>query len=339
MDKESDLVSIPRTSTSQRVATLLVVTLPFLGLIAAIVKTWGWGVTATELALFFGMYLISGLGITVGYHRLFTHRAFETSRPIRFLLAVFGSTAIQGPVNRWAAIHRQHHEYSDHTNDPHSPHLHGKGVRAVLAGAWHAHMGWMFKADPVHMDRYVQDLEADRTTKLASDLFCVWVLLGLLVPTVVGGLISGMWYGAWLGFLWGGLVRVFFVHHVTYSVNSICHLWGGRSFRSRDESRNNPICGVLAFGEGWHNNHHAFPSSARHGLRWWEFDSSYLVIRMLEFLRLARRVRLPSRAAMAAKRLTFEEKTRIRLGALGSSLKDVVEAGSAFVDRAVPNPD
>lgn len=302
MTTNNDVLAAP--STGQRIATLIVVIVPFLGLIAAIFTTWGYGVSWLELGLLVGMYTISGLGITVGYHRLFTHRAFETYAPVRFLFAAMGSSAIQGPVTKWAAIHRRHHEHSDSTDDPHSPHCHGTGVRAVLLGAWHAHVGWMLTTRLPNMGRYVKDLVGDRTVRVASDLFGVWVLLGLAIPTVIGGLVTGTWVGAGLGFLWGGLVRVFFVHHVTYSINSICHLWGARPFKSDDESRNNVICGMLAFGEGWHNNHHAFPSSARHGLRWWEFDSSYLVIRIMELLGLAWDVRRPSPNAMEAKLAT-----------------------------------
>ena len=285
----------------ERVATLVVVVVPFLGLITAIITMWGWGITWTELLLLIGMYTISGLGITVGYHRLFTHRAFETPRPIKFLLAAFGGTAIQGPVMKWAAIHRRHHEHSDEVNDPHSPHAYGEGIRAVLLGAWHAHIGWMFKNNHPDLHRYVKDLHADKTVRIASNLSGLWVLLGLLIPAAIGGLISWSWTGMWLGLLWGGVVRVFFVHHITYSINSVCHLWGTKDFESRDESRNNLLFGIFAFGEGWHNNHHAFPSSARHGLRWWEFDASYLFIRMLELCGLATSVRTPSAGAMAAK--------------------------------------
>lgn len=300
---EQQIELIFETTLSQRIATLIVVVVPFLGLITAIVMTWGWGITYTDLFLLIGMYAVSGLGITVGYHRLFTHRAFVTYWPIRLLLAACGSTAIQGPVMKWAAIHRRHHEHSDCDMDPHSPHGHGQGVGAVLRGAWHAHVGWMLTTNLPDMKRYVKDLQADRAVRIASSLFGLWVFLGLAVPAAIGGLVSGSWGGVWRGFLWGGLVRVFFVHHVTYSINSICHLWGTRDFESADESRNNLLFGIFGLGEGWHNNHHAFPSSARHGLRWWEFDASYLVIRLLEWVGLARRVRTPSAGAIQAKRL------------------------------------
>jgi stearoyl-CoA desaturase (delta-9 desaturase) len=170
-----------------------------------------------------------------------------------------------------------------------------------MRGLWHAHVGWIFRPDAPGLYRYVADLYPDRLLRRISVLFPLWVAISMLLPAAVGGLVSLSWTGALLGFIWGGLVRVFLVHHVTWSINSVCHLWGTRPFRSHDESRNNPIFGVLGLGEGWHNNHHAFPTSARHGLRWWEFDASYLIIRGLELLGLAWRVKVPSAAALSAK--------------------------------------
>jgi len=296
------LVPAPRASRAQRTATLAVVLIPFLGLIAAISFLWGRGVTWVELSLLLGVYAASGLGVTVGFHRLFTHRSFETARPVKFLLAVLGSMSVEGPLLKWAAMHRRHHQHSDQVEDPHSPHGFGGGVRGVLAGLWHAHVGWMFAADPPNLSRYVPDLHSDKLLRNASRLFAAWAILGLLIPTVLGGFLTGTWMGAWLGFIWGGLVRIFLVHHMTWSINSVCHLWGRQPFRSRDQSRNNFFFGVMGFGEGWHNNHHAFPTSARHGLRWWELDLSYLVIRVLTLLGLAWRVRLPAVVAVAAQR-------------------------------------
>ena len=172
----------------------------------------------------------------------------------------------------------------------------------MIAGLWHAHVGWMFKADPPNLYQFVRDLKSDRLMINISRLFGFWVLLGLLVPAIVGGVVSGTWTGALLGFLWGGLARVL-LHHVTWSINSACHLWGQRPFKSRDHSTNNLVFGVLAFGEGWHNNHHAFPTSARHGLAWWELDLSYLVIRVLNLIGLAWHVRVPAAATIASRRV------------------------------------
>jgi len=287
-------IPTPLVTTTQRLGTLVAVIVPFLGLLVAIYGLWGWGVSWIDLALLVTMYTLTGLGITIGYHRLFAHRSFQTSRPVRLLLAVLGSMAVMGPVLRWVAVHRRHHQYSDQDDDPHSPHRFGDGLFSLLAGWWHAHIGWMFLPDAGDLDRYVKDLRKDTVIRHVSRLFGVWIAVGLLIPAVAGGLIAGTWQGALLGFLWGGLVRVFFVHHVTWSVNSVCHLWGTRRFQTRDKSRNNIVLGLLALGEGWHNNHHAFATSARHGLRWWELDLSYLVICAMKWLGLAKRVRVPA---------------------------------------------
>ena len=290
-----------RESLAVRAVTLLAVVLPLLGLVAAVVLLWGHGFSWVHLGLLLGMYLLTVLGITVGFHRLFTHRAFEAKRSVQAVFAVLGSMAVQGPLLEWVALHRRHHQHSDGEEDPHSPHAHGGGVRGVLRGMWHAHVGWMFSRDPEDLSRYVGDLQADTLIRRVSSTWTLWSAFGLVLPAVLGGLITWTWTGVLLGFIWGGLTRVFLVHHVTWSINSVCHLWGTRPFRSHDESRNNAIFGVIGLGEGWHNNHHAFPTSARHGLRWWEFDASYLIIRGLELCGLAWKVRVPTAAAMNAK--------------------------------------
>ena len=289
-------------SLGMRVASLLAVIVPFVGLIAAIVFLWGWGFSWVELGLLLGMYLATALGITVGYHRLFTHRSFETSGVVQFILAVLGSMAVEGPLLKWVAMHRRHHQYSDQPDDPHSPHQQGRGVLGLLRGAWHSHVGWLFDPDPPNLDRYIKDLLQSRLLRMVSALFIVWVAVGLLIPAILGGLLMQSWTGALFGLLWGGLARIFLVHHVTWSINSVCHLWGTQPFRSHDESRNNVVFGVLAMGEGWHNNHHAFPTSARHGLRWWQIDVSYWVIRVLSWLGLAWNVKVPTREAQNAQK-------------------------------------
>ena len=288
-----------RISTGVRVATLVAVVVPFLGLVVAVVSLWGWGFSGIQLGLLLGMYVLTALGITVGFHRLFTHRSFETNPVIQFLLAAFGSMAVQGPLLKWVAQHRRHHQHSDTRDDPHSPHHRGQGVHGLLRGAWHAHLGWFFTPDPPDLARYVKDLHQSRLLRTMSALFPLWVAAGLLIPAVLGGLLAETWAGALFGLVWGGLARIFLVHHVTWSVNSVCHLWGGRPYRTADHSRNNLLVGVLTLGEGWHNNHHAFPTSARHGLRWWQIDMSYWVIRALALLGLAWNVRLPATQAPA----------------------------------------
>ncbi len=289
-------------SMTARIATLTIVILPIVGLVAAIILLWGIGFSWVHLGLLLGMYLVTTIGITVGFHRLFTHKSFETVWLIRVLLAIAGSMAIEGPVFKWVAMHRRHHQFSDQHDDPHSPHTHGGGLWASVRGFWRSHLGWFFEPDPANLDRYIPDLNRDRILKAISNLFPLWIVVSLGLPALLGGLITMSWLGVLLGFIWGGLVRVLFVHHITWSINSICHIWGTQPFRSHDHSRNNLIFGILAFGEGWHNNHHAFPTSARHGLRWYQVDLAYLLIRGLELVGLAKRVRVPSPQAMEAKR-------------------------------------
>jgi stearoyl-CoA desaturase (delta-9 desaturase) len=281
-------------SVAARIGTIVAVVLPLAGFVTAVVSLWGWGFGWVEFSVLVGMYSLSALGITVGFHRLFTHKSFETSAVVRFVLAAFGSMAVQGSVLRWVALHRQHHQHSDTTGDPHSPHHHGRGFLGLILGFWHAHIGWAFKPDTVGLDRYVADLKKLASVRVASALFPLWIVLGLAVPAALGWVLTGGWVGAVLGLLWGGLVRVFLVHHVTWSVNSVCHLWGSRPYPEKDHSRNNLVFGILAMGEGWHNNHHAFPTSARHGLRWWQIDVSYYIIRTLAWCGLAWKVRLPA---------------------------------------------
>ena len=272
------------------------VIVPFLGILSAPFLLWGWGFGWVDFGLLVGMYLLTALGVTVGFHRLFTHRSFETNCIVRFVLGALGSMAIEGSVLKWVALHRRHHQHSDTPDDPHSPHHGGRGLWGFLRGFLHAHLGWAFKPNPVNLDRYVKDLQQLLSVRLTNALFPLWIFLGLAIPAILGGILTASWAGVLLGFVWGGLMRVFLVHHVTWSVNSVCHLWGRQPYPEKDQSRNNFVLGVLAMGEGWHNNHHAFPTSARHGLRWWQLDISYYVIRLLGLLGLAWRIRLPSSA-------------------------------------------
>lgn len=270
-----------------RLLNLIAVVLPLLGFAAVVVSFWGRGFSWVDFGLLIGMYAITAIGITVGYHRLFTHRAFETNRVVQFVLAVLGAMAVEGPLLRWVAIHRRHHQHSDTHEDPHSPHEYGDSFLGVLRGLWHAHVGWFFEPDPPNLQHYAKDLHQSALLRTASCLFPLWVALGLLIPAALGGLLTGTWTGVVSGLLWGGLARIFLVHHVTWSINSICHLWGSQPFRTGDQSRNNFLFGVLGFGEGWHNNHHAFPTSARFGLRWWQIDLGYWLISVLVLLGLA----------------------------------------------------
>jgi stearoyl-CoA desaturase (delta-9 desaturase) len=257
--------------------------LPFAGLPLAIGLLWGRGVSAADLAVMASLYVLTGLGIGVGYHRLLTHRSFETSRALRYTWAILGSLALEGSVIPWVAHHRKHHAFSDEAGDPHSPHGHGDGFRGALKGLAHAHLGWvLFGKRQEDRECYIGDLKDDRGMNLVSDLFPLFAVLTFAIPAALGLAISGSWWGALTGFVWGGLVRVFFLHHVTFAINSICHFAGRRSFATGDQSRNVFWLALPSLGEAWHNNHHAFPTSARHGLRGREIDIAGLVIGAME---------------------------------------------------------
>jgi stearoyl-CoA desaturase (Delta-9 desaturase) len=297
--------SVSFQKMERRIALIVVIT-PFLGLVAAILLFWQRGIRPFDLVILAVMYSLAVLGIGIGYHRLASHRSFETSSAIRIILTILGSMAAEGPVLYWAAIHRRHHKYSDQVGDPHSPHLHEEGLRGFVSGLWHAHMGWLFVHEVTDWVHYIPDLLRDRALFRVNRLYFLWVFLGLALPTAAGFLFTGTGQGALEGFLWGGLVRIFFDHHVTWSVNSICHVYGARPFQTKDESRNNIWMALPSFGEGWHNNHHAFPSSAYHGLKWWQLDLNGLVIRLLKVTGLAWNVKVPLEKYMQAKSATEE---------------------------------
>jgi stearoyl-CoA desaturase (Delta-9 desaturase) len=271
-----------------RVANLLGVSLPFAGFIVALVLLWDSFVGWTQLAIMVSLYLLTGFGITVGFHRLLTHRAFKTRRWLRALFAILGSMAIEGPVLSWVANHRKHHAHADRPGDPHSPHLvEGSGIHAAFAGLYHAHLGWLLTEETADFDRYAPDLLSDRSMRFIHRAFWLWVVLTFAIPTALGWAVSGTLAGALAGLLWGGLVRVFLLHHVTFSINSVCHFIGRRRFVTSDESRNVAWLAPISFGEAWHNNHHAFPTSAFHGLHRWDLDPGRAVIIGLERLGLA----------------------------------------------------
>src|ERR1700730_3896806 len=242
-----------------------------------------------ELSILAVGYLLTGFGITVGYHRLFTHRSFQTYRVVRYAFAVLGQLAVEGDVVTWVADHRRHHQFSDSEGDPHSPHAgYGEGIVEALKGLWHAHTGWMFSgAGRADQARYAKDLIQDRGLRVIARLFVPMVILSLLVPAAIGWALLGGWYGFVAGLVWGGAVRIFLLHHVTFSINSICHFVGRRRFASRDESRNVWWLSWISFGESWHNNHHAFPTSAFHGLGRLEIDPGGWLIWTLEKCGLA----------------------------------------------------
>ncbi len=268
-------------SRLEQAAVLIGVIVPLIGTVFAIVLLWQRMVTWRDLAILGGMYFFTALGITIGYHRMLTHRSFEAHPIVRFIFLALGSIAVEGPALEWASTHIKHHATTDTDDDPHSP----------LAGFLHAHVGWIIYGEKADPQTYGKWLLKDRLVVWMSRTFLFWALLGFVIPYLLGG---------WTGVLWGGLVRVFLTHHVTWSVNSVCHTFGRRMFETNDRSKNQWLVGLLAFGEGWHNNHHAFPRSAFHGLRWWQFDLSGYIIRGLERLGLVRKVwRVPEVAMQA----------------------------------------
>jgi stearoyl-CoA desaturase (Delta-9 desaturase) len=283
----------------RQIGNLVGVTAPFVGCLIAIVLLWNEAVDWTDLALLGTTYLLTAVGVTVGYHRLLTHRAFSTYKPVEYVLAGLGSMSLQGSVIDWVADHRKHHAHTDEEGDPHSPHVgHGSG----LAGLWHAHTGWLFSHHgQAEHRRYAKDLDEDRGMRILSARYHVWVVLSLGIPFALGFMLHGNFAGGVRGLVWGGLVRVFFLHHVTWSINSVCHFFGRRRFELDDHSTNVAWLALPSLGEAWHHNHHAFPRSAEHGLRWWEIDISAWVIRAMEVAGLAWNVVRISPERQAAK--------------------------------------
>ncbi|WP_443064115.1 acyl-CoA desaturase [Streptomyces sp. NBC_00566] len=293
--------------TTEQVLIGVFVAVPFLALLAAVPLAWRNGLSPTDLGLAAAFYLVSGLGITVGFHRHFTHGSFKARRPLRVALAVAGSLAVQGPLLTWVADHRKHHRYSDRDGDPHSPWRYGRNPRALAKGMFHAHLGWLFDTDHAPVEQYAPDLERDPALRLVSRRFGALVALSLTLPALLGLVLTGTWAGAATAFFWAGLVRICLVHHVTWSINSICHATGSHPFRSRDRSGNVWWLAPLSFGESWHNLHHADPTSARHGVLTGQLDASARLIRWFERLGWAYDVRWPEAGRVRARRQEARE--------------------------------
>jgi stearoyl-CoA desaturase (delta-9 desaturase) len=281
------------------VAVYAFVIVPFLALLAAVPLAWGWGLSWVDLVLAAVWYTVTCLGVTVGFHRHFTHMSFKAKRPLRIALAVVGSMAVQGPILHWVADHRRHHAFSDREGDPHSPWLFGTSPAALARGFWHAHLGWVLDRDLTNQERFAPDLLADKDMRTIHRLFGPLTFVTLLAPAVMGGLITWSWWGAVTAFFWAGLVRVTFLHHITWSVNSVCHMIGDRPFVSRDRSANFWPLAILSMGESWHNLHHADPTSARHGVKPGQIDISARLIWLLEKAGLAYDVRWPTPRRLA----------------------------------------
>ncbi|WP_432840983.1 acyl-CoA desaturase [Dactylosporangium sp. CA-092794] len=281
------------------VAVYAFVIIPFLALLAAVPIAWGWGLAWLDIILAAVFYVVTCLGATVGFHRYFTHGAFKAKRALRIGLAVVGSMAVQGPILHWVADHRRHHAFSDKEGDPHSPWLFGTSPVALVRGFWHAHLGWILERDLSNQERFAPDLLADRDIRVVHRLFGPLTIVTLAAPALLGGLISWSWQGALTAFFWAGLVRVTALHHVTWSVNSVCHMIGDRPFAARDRSANFWPLAVLSMGESWHNLHHADPTCARHGVLRGQIDISARTIWLFERLGWAWDVRWPTKDRLA----------------------------------------
>jgi stearoyl-CoA desaturase (Delta-9 desaturase) len=288
--------------TWPQIATYLFIIGPFLALVAAIPLTWGWGLSWLDIGLAAFFYTATCLGVTVGFHRYFTHRAFKATRALRVGLAITGSMALQGPITHWVADHRRHHAFADRDGDPHSPWAFGTSPVAIVRGFWHAHMGWVFDRNLTNAERFAPDLLADRDIARVHRQFGLWTAVTLLAPAVLGGLLSWSLWGAVTAFFWAGLVRVSFLHHVTWSVNSVCHMIGSRPFVARDRSANFWPLAILSMGESWHNLHHADPTCARHGVERGQIDVSARVIWFFEKFGWATDVRWPTTKRLATLR-------------------------------------
>jgi len=288
----------------EQIALYAFVLVPFLALAAVVPAVWGWGLSWTDVTLLVAFYFVACLGITVGYHRYFTHGSFKANKALRIALAIAGSVAIQGPVVQWVADHRRHHAFSDRAGDPHSPWRYGDDLRALAKGMFHAHIGWLFDRRQTNPERYAPDLLKDAALRRTSKLFVLWAGIGIFLPALIGGLVTMSWAGAWTAFFWAGLVRVALLHHVTWSINSICHTIGSRPFAARDKSTNFWPLAILSAGESWHNLHHADPTCARHGVLRGQIDISARTIWIFEKLGWARDVKWPDPVRLAAKRRT-----------------------------------
>jgi len=283
-----------RKSVLEQSLVIAFMIIPVVALVTAVMLTWGWGITPLDVVIATIAYFGTGLGVTVGFHRHFTHKSFKATRPMKVALAITGSLAFQGSIVSWVADHRRHHAFSDKEGDPHSPWLFGTGPTAIVRGFWHAHMGWLFDRDKTNARRFAPDLLADRDIAAVDRQFVLLTVVSLGVPALLGGLLSWSWWGALTAFLWGGLVRVGLLHHVTWSINSICHMAGRRPFGTRDRSANVWWLAVLSFGESWHNLHHADPTCARHGVKRGQIDMSARLIWVFEKFGWVHSVRWPT---------------------------------------------
>ncbi|MGI8418574.1 MAG: acyl-CoA desaturase [Nakamurella sp.] len=293
--------------TWAQVAVYLFAFVPLAAALMAVPFAWGWGLGWSDVIIGTFFYFFTGMGVTVGFHRYFTHGSFKANRGLRHGLAIVGQMAVQGPVIIWVADHRRHHAFSDREGDPHSPWAYGTSVPALAKGFWHAHMGWLFTRDNTNQKRFAPDLLADKDIVRIDKYFWVWTIASIVAPGIIGGLVTWSWHGALTAFFWAGLVRIAVLHHVTWSVNSICHMIGERPFSARDKSANFWPLAIMSFGESWHNLHHADPTCARHGVLRGQLDMSARAIWLFEKLGWATNVRWPSAQRLARIQATAHE--------------------------------
>ena len=298
------IIENEKLHTAQKIHAIWITNLiPLLGFLAALGYAFTVGIGWLEVGLFFSMYLITVIGLEVGFHRYFTHRSFETHRIIKAYFAISGSMCAQGPLIYWVANHRRHHRFSDKEGDPHSPYINRKGesIKNFISGLWHAHISWQMDHDTPSTVQLAKDLLKDRQTFFFNKTYFLWVALGILIPALAGGLITMSWEGWVAGILWGGLARIFILNQFTFSINSICHMFGRQPFKTREESRNNFWLAIPSFGQAWHNNHHAFPYAAQLDFEWWQIDLGGRVVALLKWLGLASQVKKPTRDHIQSK--------------------------------------
>jgi len=287
----------------QRAVVTAIVFTPIAAGVLALVQFWSHGIGWFDLGLAIAMYVVTGFGVTIGYHRLLTHGSFRPRRWLKIVLAVAGSMAFEGSIISWTSIHRRHHVYSDRPGDPHSPVRPGNRLADRIGGLWHAHAGWLFQRNRVDAQRWSPDLLADKDIAFISSTTPAWMVASLVIPFALGWAVTQSLWGAFLALLWGGLVRIFVLHHITWSINSVCHVFGRQPFRTKDQSRNVPLLALVSFGESWHNAHHAFPALARHGVDRWQLDPSASAIALFERLKWASEVRWPRPELLARRRV------------------------------------
>ncbi|MBD2097357.1 acyl-CoA desaturase [Trichocoleus sp. FACHB-591] len=295
---KKNLISNRYIKLMQKRHFLMCDVLPLVGFVVAIVVLWNKSLTAIDGIVFLGMCFLTSTGITVGYHRLFTHRSFNAHPLIRNLLVILGSTSAQGPLLSWVANHRHHHGFSDQLEDTHSPHTAGNR----WLGLWHSHLSWKWEYDYPNPVFYAPELLRDQAIQKVSRWYYLWIILGLLFPAVVTGILTQTWLGVWHGFWLGGVIRLYVAQQTTWCINSVCHLWGQHPFQTRDRSVNNFWLALPTAGESWHNNHHAFQHSAKFGLYWWQIDLGYWVIRLLQIMGLVWDVTVPTELMIQAKK-------------------------------------